>query len=270
VIEMQEQTKVQENLRLWLLGLLSQEQSESLEQRLITDNRVFEEISIVEDELIDEYLSDELSERERGAFESFFMNSSERQQQFKVGKAWRSYIEREDPFGRRQSDSKFQNLPSFAKQQPSFLASLGAYRIPLTATLLILVAGIVWVAFRSRSTPPGRSQAFVLEPAIQTREGGSLAQIVVPRDTQIVELHAKLPKGDSKSYRATLSDADANNILTIDKPTVDTSRSEIDVVVVPVPTQRLKSGQYKLQLDILSPDGRTENAASYRFVIVTS
>jgi hypothetical protein len=43
---MQEQTKVQENLRLWLLGLLSQEQSESLEQRLITDNRVFDEISV--------------------------------------------------------------------------------------------------------------------------------------------------------------------------------------------------------------------------------
>jgi hypothetical protein len=142
---MQEQTKVQENLRLWLLGLLSQEQSESLEQRLITDNRVFDEISVVEDELIDEYLSDELSERERGAFESFFMNSLERERQFKVGKAWRNYIEREDPFGKRQSDSTTQNLPTFAKQQPSFLASLGAYRIPLAATLLILVAGIVWI-----------------------------------------------------------------------------------------------------------------------------
>jgi hypothetical protein len=182
---MQEQTKVQENLRLWLLGLLSQEQSESLEQRLITDNRVFDEISVVEDELIDEYLSDELSERERGAFESFFMNSLERERQFKVGKAWRNYIEREDPFGKRQSDSTTQNLPTFAKQQPSFLASLGAYRIPLAATLLILVAGIVWVAYRSGSTTPDRSLVVVLEPAIQTREGGSLPQVVVPRERRI-------------------------------------------------------------------------------------
>jgi hypothetical protein len=267
---MQEQTKVQENLRLWLLGLLSQEQSESLEQRLITDNRVFDEISVVEDELIDEYLSDELSERERGAFESFFMNSLERERQFKVGKAWRNYIEREDPFGKRRSDSTTQNLPTFAKQQPSFLASLGAYRIPLAATLLILVAGIVWVAYRSGSTTPDRSLVVVLEPAIQTREGGSLPQVVVPRDTEIIKLHAKLPKGESKSYRATLSDADGNNILTIDQPTVDTSGSEIDVVIMPVLAHRMNSGQYKLQLDNLYPDGRTENAASYRFVVVTS
>jgi len=267
---MQEQTTVPQDLRLWLLGLLSQDQSESLEQRLITDARAFDEISIVEDELIDEYLSDELSERERGAFESFFMNSLERQRQFKVAKAWRNYIERADPFGRRRSDPKIQNLPSFAKQQPSFLASLGAYRIPLAAALLILVAGIVWVAFRSGSTTPGRSLAIVLEPAVQTREGGSLPQVDLPAGIQIIELHAKLPKGESRSYRAVLSDAAGNNILTNDKPTVDTSGSEIDVVVVPVPAQRLRSGQYKLQLDISYPDGRTENAASYRFVVSTS
>ena len=91
---MQEQTTVQQDLRLWLLGLLSQEHRESVEQRLMTDARAFDEISIVEEELIDEYLSDELSEGERGAFESFFMNSSERQRQFKVAKAWRSYVDR--------------------------------------------------------------------------------------------------------------------------------------------------------------------------------
>ena len=67
---MQEQTKIQQDVRLWLLGLLSQEQGESLEQHLITDTRAFDEISIVEDELIDEYLSGELSEQESVAFES--------------------------------------------------------------------------------------------------------------------------------------------------------------------------------------------------------
>ena len=261
---MQEQTNIQQDLRLWLLGLLPQEEGESLEQRLITDTRAFDEISIVEEELIDEYLSDELSDSERGAFESFFMNSLERRRQFKVAKAWRSYVEREDPFGRRQSKSKVHEI------RPSFLASLAAYRIPLAAALAVLIVVGVWLAFRSSTTTPGRSLAVVLEPAVQTREGGSVQQINLARDVQTVELHAKLPKNESRNYYATLFDAGGKAIFTLDHPTVDTSGSDADVVVVPVPSQRLERGQYKLQLDIPNPSERFETVATYRFVVVPS
>jgi hypothetical protein len=267
---MQEQSKIQQDLRLWLLGLLSPEQRESLEQHLISDARAFDEISIIEEELIDEYLSEELPQRERVAFESFFVNSFERQRQLKVAKALRSYVDREDPFGRRKPEPKVEDLPPFARVQPSFLASLSAYRIPLAATLSILIVVAVWLAYRPTSITPGPSLAVVLEPAVQTREGGSLQRVNVPRDVQIVELHATLPKGESRDYRALLFDADGNTILTNDKPTRGKAGNETDVVVVPVPAQNLKPGQYRLQLDISHPDGRTESAASYRFIVATS
>ena len=260
---MQEQTKIQQDVRLWLLGLLSQEQGESLEKHLITDTRAFDEISIVEDELIDEYLSGELSEKESVAFESFFMNSSERQQQFKVAKAWRSYVDQE------RSEPEVDDLVVVAEPQPSFLASLSAYRIPIAAAFSILVIVVVWISFRSSSTLRGPSLAVFLEPAIQTREGGTPQQVNVPRDIQTIELHAKLPKGLSKTYRAVLLDAGGNTVLTNDNPTVDTSGSEVDVVIVPLPAARLTRGQYKLQLDIPHSDGRSESAASYQFVVVT-
>jgi len=252
---MQEQTNVQQDLRLWLLGLMSQDEGELLEQRLMTDASAFDEISIVEDELIDEYIADELSEQERGAFESFFMNSSERERQFKVAKAWRSYVERRKV------------VPEL---HPSFFASLGAYRIPLAAALSILIVVAVWVAFRSTSTRPGPSLAVVLEPAVQTREGGSLTPVNLSRDIQTVELRAKLPKSEAKQYRAVLLDAGGNTILTNDHPAVDTSASESDIVVIPVPATSLTRGQYKLQLDIPHPDGRIETVATYRFVVVPS
>lgn len=266
---MQEQTKVQQDVRLWLLGLLSQEQGELLEQHLITDAPAFDEISLVEEELIDEYLSGELSEQESVAFESYFMNSSERRQQFRVAKAFRSYVEREDPFG-RHTDSEGENLSSFVKQQPLFLASLNAWKVPLTAAVSIVVIVIVWISFRTSPTTRGPSLAVFLEPAVQTREGGTLQQINVPSNIQTIELHAKLSKGQSRNYRAVLFDAGGNTILTNDNPTIDTSGSEIDVVVVPVPAGRLTRGQYRLQLDITYPDGHLETAASYRFVVATS
>jgi len=266
---MQEETKIQQDVRLWLLGLLSQEQGESLEQRLITDTGAFDEIPIVEEELIDEYLSGELSEREKVGFESYFMNSAERRQQFRVAKAWRSYVEREDPFGRHTA-TEAENQPSFVKPQPSFLASLNAWKIPLTAAVSILVIVVVWVSYRSSLTPRGPALAVFLEPAVQTREGGVLQQINVPGNVETIELHAKLPKGQAKNYRAVLFDAGGNTILTNDSPTIDTSGTEIDVVVVPVPAASLARGQYRLQLDILHPDGSPETAASYRFLVVTS
>ena len=265
---MQAQTKIQQDLRLWLLGVLSQEQGELLEQRLITDARAFDEIPIVEEELIDEYLSGELSERESVAFESYFMNSAERRQQFRVAKALRRYVEREDPFG-RHTDPEAENLPSFVKQQPSFLASLNAWKIPLTTTVAILVIVVVWISYKSSPATRGPSLAVFLEPAVQTREGGALQQINVPPNIEIIELHAKLSKQQSKNYHAVLFDAGGNTIFTNDKLTIDTSGSEIDVVVVPVPAARLTSGQYRLQLDISRPDGSPETAASYRFLVVT-
>lgn len=267
-MQMQEQTQIQQDVRSWLLGLLSQEEGEWLEQRMITDARAFDEISIVEEELIDEYLSGELSERESAAFESYFMNSSERRQQFRVAKAWRSYVEREDPFG-RHIEPEAEKLPSFVKQQSSFLASLNAWQVPLAAALAVLVIAVVWVSYRSSLTTSGPSLAVFLEPAVQTREGGALQQVNVPRNVQSIELRAKLPKGQATHYRAVLFDAGGNTILINDNPTTDTSGSEIDVVVVPVPAARLTRGQYRLQLDTSHPDGSRETAASYRFVVVT-
>ena len=265
---MQEQTKIQQDVRLWLLGLLSQEQGESLEQHLISDAEAFDEIPIAEEELIDEYLSGELSEPESVAFESYFMNSSERRQQFRVAKAWRSYVAREDPFGRHTAPET-ENLPAFVKQQPSFLASLNAWKIPLAAALSLVVIVAVLISFRSSPTVGGPSLAVFLEPAVQTREGGTLQQINVPANIQTIELHAKLSKAPSQNYRAVLFDAGGNTILTNDNPTIDRSGSEIDVVVVPVPAARLTRGQYRLQLNISHPDGPPESAASYRFLVST-
>ncbi len=125
----------------------------------------------------------------------------------------------------------------------------------------------MWISYRSSLTKHGPLLAVFLEPAVQTREGGILQQLNVPPNIQTTELHAKLPKGLFKNYRAVLFDAGGNTILTNDNPTIDTSGNEIDVVVVPVPAARPTRGQYRLQLDIQRPDGHPESAASYWFVI---
>lgn len=55
--------------RRYLLGTLSAEESERLEGEFFDHDETFEEIEIAEDELIDDYLSDDLSRAERDQFQ---------------------------------------------------------------------------------------------------------------------------------------------------------------------------------------------------------
>ena len=59
--------EAQELIRRYLLGQLGDGVREKLEQDLLTSKDLFEELLVVEDELIDEYLSSRLDEEERAA-----------------------------------------------------------------------------------------------------------------------------------------------------------------------------------------------------------
>jgi hypothetical protein len=72
----------QGRIREYLLGHLSREEQEHLEERLIVDNDLFEELEISEGELIEEYRAGELAEKERQWFESNYLASLEGRLQY--------------------------------------------------------------------------------------------------------------------------------------------------------------------------------------------
>ena len=77
---MQLDYKEQESLRQYLLGSLPPEEIAALEERLLTDDVFYDELLMVEDELIDQYLSGEQSATERQSFEAHFAVAPERKQ----------------------------------------------------------------------------------------------------------------------------------------------------------------------------------------------
>jgi uncharacterized protein YhaN len=87
----QENTQIQ--IRRYLLGDLGEEQQQ-LEARLMTEDDVFTELLVLEDELTEEYLAGSLSVKEREAFERHFLSASERQQGLKFSLALRRHIAR--------------------------------------------------------------------------------------------------------------------------------------------------------------------------------
>lgn len=59
---------INEQVKQYLLGMLSPEEKSRFEERYFDDDKLFEEIEIAEDELIDAYVREELSPRDRERF----------------------------------------------------------------------------------------------------------------------------------------------------------------------------------------------------------
>jgi len=68
---------ISEQVKQYLLGTLSPEEKSRFEEKYFDDDKLFEEIEIVEDELIDAYVREELSPRDRERFKEV-VNSSPR------------------------------------------------------------------------------------------------------------------------------------------------------------------------------------------------
>jgi hypothetical protein len=72
-----------DSIRRYLLGDLSEQEREQVEQRLMSDDDLYQQLLVAEDELIDEYVSDELPEQERAKFSRHFLSVPELRQDVK-------------------------------------------------------------------------------------------------------------------------------------------------------------------------------------------
>ncbi len=78
-------------IKHYLLGMLDAEEQQRIEEHLISDRDFFEQVMIVEDELIDEFLDGSLSEKER--FVTHFLASPEQRRKLKRVQAIKRFID---------------------------------------------------------------------------------------------------------------------------------------------------------------------------------
>jgi CHAT domain-containing protein/Tfp pilus assembly protein PilF len=133
----------EERLRQYLLGeLSSEEQQQQLEKRLLTDDSVFEELLIAEDDLIDSYLSGELIGEEKERFENHFLATEERRRKLQFSKTLRKYVAAESA---PVTDSTPEKKPHWLYSIKAFFASpMGA----AVALMVVLACGLgLWRVF---------------------------------------------------------------------------------------------------------------------------
>lgn len=78
-------------IRHYLLGELSEQEREQVEHRLMSDDDLYQQLLLAEDDLIDEYVSDTLPEQDRAKFSRRFLQVPELRQDVRSTMALRKY-----------------------------------------------------------------------------------------------------------------------------------------------------------------------------------
>jgi hypothetical protein len=255
----------EEVIRQYLLGLLPPDRLPQLDERLLSDGVFYEGVLIAEDELIDQYLMNELSEAERKSFETHFLLIPELQQKIRFARTLKKYV----------ATVELRKLAFEPRPAPVKLFSLLRYPIvasSLAAAVLLLVFGSSGVFVSSRR-PPGQPQlesrnvlAVVLTPGL-TREGGEIKRISIPPGIETVQLRLELSAIDYQTYRVVLLTGESADVWSRENLKPETLAGE-KFLRVNLPAKTLRRDDYQIKVSGWLDDGNYEDIGRYPFRVV--
>ena len=240
-------------IRKYLLNQLTGEQQQQFEQRLLTDDGVFEELEIAEDELIDEFLSEKLSEDERVRFEQYFLAMPERQQKVRFSRTLSRYVRANE----KLDDASALSGPHFG--------TTNNWALPIAAAVavIVIVAGIFWFS-RPRNPSAPTLATFTLTLSTQTRgEGPPATKARVPLNAD-VRLRLVLPEPANPAMRYRVESLTPSG----DTQTLPKVGQDGHSVIVDIPGGQLSRGEYALNVYAIQPDDTEERLrGSYLFTV---
>ena len=264
-----------DTIKGYLLGQIPAEDEPELEARLLTDRDFYEEVSIVEDELIDQYLRGDLSASEKEGFESHFVSSAERKRKVRFARALRKYISVTEVRAEEESAPVPSEIPAFVSSTGSSVVTVfpfgrSALTYAMAASILIVVGvtALFFVRYMQRQPGGGRVLAVELIPAPATRGANEVKQITLTPDVESVRLQLDLPDNGYQSYEATLRDSSTRSVLKVPNLKPQNVNS-FAAVALDINADLLSPGDYRIQLNGTTADGSSESVATYSFTVRT-
>ncbi len=248
-----------QQIREYLLGKSSSEDSAFVEERLIGDEEFYQQLLVVEDELVDQYLAGSLPEPEKEPFENYFLATPERREKLRFTRNLKKYVSRAEV----DRTPVAEYVAPTPKRVPFWLNPIVTYSLAAAAVVVVAFVGLT--TYRNWNAPPhtGKTLAVELVPGLSRGEG-DIKQIRVTTDTATVELQLRGANLSAyQSYRAILQTADGNEISRQDHLRIDSPSTER--VIYPVSATLLKPGIYSVKLSGLNQQNEREDIARYNF-----
>lgn len=265
-----------EEIRSYLLGKLDRG---THWQKKLSAPEIHEELLIVEEELIDQYVAGGLSDLERQQFETNFLITAERQKSLRFGQLLNRYVNShripiapEDPAAAAATPHVGKSAP--AKKSFSFsLSSPAGLRAMAVSLIAVALTGLVLLWARALR-PSMRSVQHIDEPAVTvkrlrastTDEGTTPQQFNVPPKGYKLKLELELANTKFRNYKSELF-REHHSVQTDGALRVEVNGDQL-VIPVTITGEMLSPGDYQLKLSGVLDSGVDEFIEQYSFRVI--
>lgn len=219
--------------RRYLLGQLTDDEEQKLEERLLCENDFFQELELTKDELAQEYVSGQLTAEERQWLQENFLASPEGKQSQEFAKTFDRYVTNQRA-QRQKSPSLIGWLRQLWNNQPQLLRAASAAAVLVIA---IVIYGII-------PSPAPRSVATLTvfnNSSTRSTDAGSLpSSITLKEDALKLILMLPQPASPGSNFSVELELLGANNGTQTFKAHAQDTQS----ISVQIPAAQLPRGQY--------------------------
>jgi hypothetical protein len=265
-----------QEMRSYLLGALDSDLRMQLEQRILSEPETYDELLLIEQELIDQYLAGGLSKNEQRQFENNFLITAERQKNLRFGRLLRRYVNAhpvlvpgETP---RVAVRQTERAPA-PKSFPFSLPSFGRRPWGFAAALVVFVGLIAFAWFISRRPSERLAQkrtvpevGVTLAPGSVRSEGGAMPRVKVPPKGYDLKLELEVTNLSFQNYKSELF-RENEPVQTTDDLKVETKREQ-HVVPFTIRGEMLSPGDYQVRLSGVLESGADEFIDNYSFRVI--
>jgi hypothetical protein len=265
-----------EELRDYLLGTLDKALKTELEERILYGPEVYEELLMAEEELIDQYLADGLSQLERQHFETHFLITAERQDKLRFGQMLKRYLKSHsvaDPAAAAATAHVNKTAPA---PKPLMISSSLVNSRPLitfciTGVVLLGIALLGWFTVKRPALRATRRRAepvvvVTLAPASIATGSETARQVNVPPKGYNLKLELELKNASFRNYKFELF-RENKSVQTSEALPIETNGEQY-VIPLTITGEVLSPGDYQVKLSGVSESGADEFIQNYSFRVI--
>jgi LPXTG-motif cell wall-anchored protein len=265
-------TADKQEIRSYLLGDLDDRRKTQLEEQILSAPQTYEELLLVEEELIDQYVAGGLPTLERQQFETHFLITAERQKNLRFGQLLKRYVN-SHPFPVAPQNNAAAAIPHVEQGAPA-KKSFNLSMLPATGRPVMVfgIAGIVllgvallwWSGYRR---PPSRLAQQRVEPVVVvTLAPAAAPRVNVPPKGYDLKLELELANPNFRNYKSELF-RENKSLQTRGELRLE-SKGEQFIVPLTITGEMLSPGDYEVKLCGVSESGANEFIDKYSFRVI--
>jgi hypothetical protein len=251
----------------YLLGELPEEESERFEDEGFDQEDWLDQLSQVEEDLIEDYLRGDLTPERRRLFERNYLTTTARVERVRVAAALLRHVDELGTDEERADDSEGDDVPVDRRKPGGWLSAFLSTHawVPRTALALGALAVLAVAWWLTRPAPSRAVSLLTLSVSSGNRAGGVRPDRVrLTPETGVLRISLILPEGQPPAarYRVKLEEGRG------EKKTLDVTGQDARTVSVEVSASDLDRGQYALTLFTVEGDGTERRVpGSYLFMV---